>query len=68
MSAIMPQGELVRKALAYITEQRALNPNQSVAHLLDEAGMRFNLTPLDTAALERLFQNPPVAGAGAISK
>ncbi|MDR1660331.1 MAG: hypothetical protein LBR94_08375 [Desulfovibrio sp.] len=58
MSTIMPQGELVRKALAYITEQRAFNPDKPVAYLLDEAGMRFNLTPLDTAALERLFQNP----------
>lgn len=63
MSAIMPQSELLRKALAYITEQRALNPGKSLACLLDQAGMRFNLTPLDAATLERLFQNPPADGA-----
>ncbi|MDR2743735.1 MAG: hypothetical protein LBB66_00825 [Desulfovibrio sp.] len=63
MSPIMPRSELVRRALTYITEQRVLNPDKPVAHLLDEAGMRFNLTPLDTAALERLFRNPPVDGA-----
>jgi hypothetical protein len=62
MSTIMPQGELVRKALAYIMEQRALDPNKPVARLLDEAGMRFNLTPLDAAVMERLFQNTPVDG------
>ncbi|WP_374290662.1 hypothetical protein [Desulfovibrio desulfuricans] len=56
MTTIMPQGELVRKAAAYLAEQRALNPCKSLATLLDEAGMRFNLTPLDSAALERLFR------------
>ncbi|MDR3320140.1 MAG: hypothetical protein LBS77_04265 [Desulfovibrio sp.] len=63
MSTIMPQSELARKALVHITEQRTLNPKQNVASLLDEAGMRFNLTPLDTAFLERLFQNSPTDGA-----
>ena len=56
MSSIMPQGELVRKAAAYLAEQRAAHPGKSLATLLDEAGMRFNLTPLDAAAQERLFR------------
>ena len=56
MTTIMPQGELVRKAAAYLAEQRAQHPGKSLATLLDEAGMRFNLTPLDAAALERLFR------------
>ena len=55
MSTIIPQSELVRKALAYIAEQRANATGKNLAALLDEAGMRFNLTPLDTAVLERLF-------------
>ncbi|GHU92259.1 hypothetical protein [Candidatus Desulfovibrio trichonymphae] len=41
--------------MAYIEEQGANATGKSLAALLDEAGMRFNLTPLDTAALERLF-------------
>lgn len=56
MTTIMPQGELVRKAAAYLAEQRAQNPGKSLAALLDETGMRFNLTPLDAAALERVFR------------
>ena len=32
-----------------------LYPEKSLAALLDEAGMRFNLNPLDAAALGRLF-------------
>jgi hypothetical protein len=62
MATIMPQSELTRKALAYIAEQRVLAPSKSLAALLDEAGMRFNLTPLDAAALERLLRNPPSDG------
>ena len=57
MTTIMPQGELVRKAAAYLAEQRALHPGKSLSTLLDEAGMRFNRTPLAAAALERLFRD-----------
>ncbi|MBQ9406971.1 MAG: hypothetical protein IJU37_09605 [Desulfovibrio sp.] len=57
MATIVSQSELVRKAAAYLAEQRTLRPEVSLSTLLDEAGMRFNLTPLDAAALERLFQN-----------
>mgnify|MGYP000426629715 CR=1 FL=1 len=40
-------GELVRRALEYV--------DAPLSSLLDEAGMRFNLTPLDAAQLARLF-------------
>jgi hypothetical protein len=56
MATIMPQGELVRKAAGYILEQRAQYPHKQIATLLDEAGMRFNLSPAEAASLERLLQ------------
>lgn len=56
MSTSMPLTEGVRKAAEWITEMRDLHPQKSLATLLDEAGMRCNLTPLDTLQLERLFQ------------
>ena len=46
MATIMPASELVRRAAAWLAEQRALYPEKSLAALLDEAGMRFNLNPL----------------------
>ena len=55
MATIIPASELVRRAAAWLAEQRALYPEKSLAALLDEAGMRFNLNPLDAAALGRLF-------------
>ena len=57
MPTIMPKSELVRRAFASLQEQRKLQPARSLSSLLDEAGMRFNLTPVDAEALERLFRS-----------
>ena len=38
MATIMPASELVRRAAAWLAEQRALYPEKSLAALLDEAG------------------------------
>ena len=54
--SLISRNELVRRAAAYIAEERAAHPEKSLSALLDEAGMRFTLTPLDAAALERIFQ------------
>ena len=59
MSGIISQGELLRRAAAYVAEERNDHPERSLHAILDEAGMRFNLTPLDAQALERLFGNDP---------
>ncbi len=56
MPTIMPQSELVRKAIAYLNEEHKRDPHKSLSSLLDEAGMRFNLTPVDAEALEFLFR------------
>ena len=48
-------GELVRRALEYVQEDHCHRMGAQLSSLLDEAGMRFNLTPLDAAQLARLF-------------
>ena len=55
MSTVMQHEELVRRALAYIVERRHECPGMGTAELLDSAGVRFNLSPLDQEALERLL-------------
>ena len=55
MATIMPASELVRRAAAWLAEQRALYPEKSLAALLGGGGGGFNLNPLDAAALGRLF-------------
>ncbi|MDR0465840.1 MAG: hypothetical protein LBH94_00620 [Deltaproteobacteria bacterium] len=57
MSNILPPGETVRKAAAFVAETRKEKPARSLESILDEAGMRFNLTPLDGEALHRLFSD-----------
>lgn len=52
---IIEHGELFSRALDYIREEHASRPDVPLAVLIDEAGMRFNLSPLDSAQLARLF-------------
>jgi hypothetical protein len=61
MSSILPTGELIRKAAAFVAETRKEAPTRSLESILDEAGMRFNPTPLDSEALYRLFSDSPQA-------
>lgn len=65
MSQILPQGELVRRAAAYIAEERRDNPRLALHQLIDAAGMRFNLSPLESEALQALF-SPVSADTAAV--
>lgn len=71
MPTIMPQNELVRRAAAHVAAELADRGNKgetnraALHRLLDDAAMRFNLTPLDQQALERLFLTSPESGAPA---
>ena len=57
MTEGMPRNELVRRAFEWILSERSLHPSGTLRALLDEAGMRFNLTPKDDLALNRLLQD-----------
>ena len=62
MPTIIHHSELVRRALIYLDEERQRRPEKQVTLLLDEAGMRFNLSPAEAADLERLFRGSAFAG------
>lgn len=55
MSTIMPQNELQRRAVQWILETRAEKPQKDLHSLIDEAGMRFNLSPQDAEMLLDFF-------------
>lgn len=59
MPTIISQSELVRRAATFVAEQRREHPERPLHDILDDAGMRFNLTPLDSASLLRLFDDAP---------
>ena len=54
MAVISPSAK-VQEPAKFINEQLNVNPGKPLSSLLDEAGMRFNLTPLDTESLQRIF-------------
>lgn len=55
MVTIMPQKELVKRAVAYIQERLNENP-ENFNTLLDQAGMRFNLSPKEAEMLKDFFK------------
>lgn len=54
MGTVMPQSELVRKAVAWVSERRSCG-GAKLEQILDEAGMRFNLSPNDAEFLRKFF-------------
>ncbi len=56
MATIIQHEEHVRRALKYIADRKLENPSLDVIDLLDDAGQRFNLSPLDQKALEHMFR------------
>lgn len=57
MTTIMPQSELTRKAVAWISDMREASPEKSLLMLIEEAAMRFNLGPKDVDWLQRFFMD-----------
>lgn len=57
MSTIISQSDLLRRAVVYIDEALKEKPERNLPALIDETSMRFNLSPLEGASLQRLFSN-----------
>ncbi|MFO7558670.1 MAG: hypothetical protein R6X10_07540 [Desulfobacterales bacterium] len=54
--SIVPQGEDLRKALKWISEERERRPNAKANTLINEACLRFDLQPKDAEFLTRFYQ------------
>ncbi len=55
MTTVMPEGEGLRKAVKWISENLKENPDQSVQKLINKANLRFNLTPKDAEYLINFY-------------
>ncbi|MEW5735779.1 MAG: hypothetical protein AB1921_13050 [Thermodesulfobacteriota bacterium] len=51
--SIMPEGEDLRRAVKWISEKRCDNPGLDLKALVNEASVKFNLSPLDEEFLFR---------------
>ncbi len=58
MTFPLPQGELLRRAVAHMATTLQEDPERTLSSVLDETSMRFNLSPLDSEGLSRFFERP----------
>ncbi|MBW1892831.1 MAG: hypothetical protein JRF40_07435 [Deltaproteobacteria bacterium] len=54
--SIQPEGEQIRKAVKWISEERQYNPGKTTDKLIIEAGVKFDLTPNEEEYLVRLMK------------
>ncbi len=64
MSELLPEGENARRAVRWISEQLREEPEQSVMALLDQAMLRFDLSPAQCERLVEFYRSAnPKRGA-----
>lgn len=56
MSTIQPQGDAIRKAVKWISEERREGTDQESARLVNQAAVKFNLSPKDVDFLTRFVK------------
>jgi hypothetical protein len=55
MKDMLPKGESLKRAVKWISEQLSLESNQDLIKLLNEATLRFDLTPKDSEFLFHFY-------------
>ena len=56
MSTIQPEGELIRKAVQWISEAQADDKTKQIKQLIESAALKFNLSPKETEYLLRFYK------------
>ncbi len=56
MSNIQPEGEDLRKAVKWISEERKYGTEKKLLKLIEEACLKFDLSPMEAEYLARFFQ------------
>ncbi|MGD2186471.1 MAG: hypothetical protein PVI71_10105 [Desulfobacterales bacterium] len=51
MATVQPEGEDLRKAVKWISDERKYNPGQKFSALIEEACLKFDLSPMDAEYL-----------------
>ena len=54
--SIQPEGEDLRKAVKWVSEERELDQNANPQKLAQQASLRFNLSPADGEFLARFVK------------
>ena len=57
MTTVLPEGEEIRKAVKWISDERQYGAEKPLVKLIEEAGLKFNLSPADQEYLINFFRN-----------
>jgi hypothetical protein len=53
--SILPEGEQIRRAVKWISDERTENPGASLSKLIGDACLKFDLPPKDAETLMRFL-------------
>ncbi|MEJ2101091.1 MAG: hypothetical protein P8X68_14105 [Desulfobacterales bacterium] len=56
MTTVQPESEDIRKAFKWISDERKYNPEAKLAKLIEEACLKFDLSPMDAEYLLRMLK------------
>ena len=54
--SIQPEGEDLRKAVKWISEMRQDDPEAKLSKLIEQACLKFDLSPMDGDYLQKFFR------------
>ena len=60
MTTVQPEGEDLRKAVKWISEERKFNPEIQTSKLIEEACLKFDLSPMDAEYLLKMLKSDSV--------
>lgn len=56
MATVQPEGEDIRRAVKWISEERKYNPKATSAKLIEAACLKFDLSPMDAEYLRNFLK------------
>ena len=57
MPTVQPEGEDMRKAFKWISEERKYNPGVTLSKLIEKACLKFDLSPMDAEYLLKMLKH-----------
>lgn len=58
-SGVLPEGEEIRRAIPWLTQRAIDEPATPTWALIEQAAVRFNLSPLQAEFLRTSWERPP---------
>lgn len=56
MTTILPDGEMIRKAVKWISEERQADSSKNHQQMIEAAALRFNLSPMEVEYLNNFLK------------